>query len=471
MSYDIFKHTAPTMPRPAKGTEIIKLMLSQASKEMKQVLVPMAIPALATRLTGVRAMYSDNKYYEMCGQMGHLIGPSGIGKAQLTHLIEAIMRPARQHDELEFKKLTDWQRQVKTKGANKEKPERPDVAFWFPPADITNPAFIQNAMALEKQGGRTQYLNLPEVEMADRMFGGHRQVSQTVRNIYDCQRAGALRATAEGVTGNPKLRVNITFTSTPDVARAFYKRDLTNGFFGRIPFAYVARGERLGRIPRLGRYGEDFIGRLEKYLLRLDYCQGEFVVPQLNRTADRLAEEMARIADLSDDDTLFELSHRSIFAAWKKGVVLWVLNDREWAKSIGDFVEWFCYYDLWSKVRVFGDLLGGSADSKEEESWRRGPRNMLDYMDENFNEQQLAAVRMETGKSEEGTRKLLNVWKNRGFVTYSAQTGLYSKTPNYLTLKSDATLRKRTRKPKDAGLQPPATPSGRDYTNANSADA
>ena len=156
MSYNIFNSTAPAMPKPTKGTEIVKLLLSQASKDMREVLVPMAIPALAAHLSEVEFMYSDNKYYELCGQMGHLIGPSGIGKAQLTHLIEAIMRHFREHDEIEYKKLVDWQRQVKTRGANKEKPERPDVSFWFPPVDMTNPAFLQNAMALEKRGGRTQ---------------------------------------------------------------------------------------------------------------------------------------------------------------------------------------------------------------------------------------------------------------------------------------------------------------------------
>lgn len=83
--------------------------------------------------------------------MGHLIGQSGIGKAQLSHLVEAILRKFRDHDETEFQKLVDWQRQMKTKGANKEKPERPDVAFWFPPADVTNAAFIQNAMAMENK--------------------------------------------------------------------------------------------------------------------------------------------------------------------------------------------------------------------------------------------------------------------------------------------------------------------------------
>ena len=152
MTYNIFSKTAPPMPKTSKGTEFVKIALSQASKDMQEVLIPMAIPALSAHLTDTKFMYSDNKYYELCGQMGHLIGPSGIGKAQLGHLVEAIMRPFRQHDEIEFKKLVDWQRQMKTKGANKEKPERPEVSFWFPPADITNPAFIQNAMACEKQG-------------------------------------------------------------------------------------------------------------------------------------------------------------------------------------------------------------------------------------------------------------------------------------------------------------------------------
>ena len=431
MNYDIFSSKAPAMPRTGKGTQFVKFILSQASKDMREPLIPMAIPALAAHLKDVRFKYSDNKYYELCGQMGHLIGQSGIGKAQLSHLVEAILRKFRDHDETEFQKLVDWQRQMKTKGANKEKPERPDVAFWFPPADVTNAAFIQNAMAMEKQGARTQYVNLPEVEMADRMCGGHRQVSQMVRNIYDCQRAGALRATAEGVTGNPTLRVNITFTSTPEAARAFYKKDLTNGFFGRIPFAYKARGERSGRIPKQGTYNKEFLDKIDTSLVRLNACKGDFVVFQLNKIADKLAEEMARLADMADDDMLWELSHRSIFSAWKKGAVLWILNDQTWSKSIGDFVEWFCYYDLWSKVKVFGDMFKES-DMANEDNQKNGPKNMLEDLDETFNEQQLEALRLSIGKTKEGTKRQLRVWKARKFVTYSAQTGMYTKTKEYL---------------------------------------
>lgn len=432
MSYNIFNRVAPPMPKPSKGTDFCKFLLSKASKEMREPLVPMVIPALAAHLSGVSFLYSDNKFYELCGQMGHLIGPSGIGKAQLTHLIETVMRSFRAHDETEYQRLADWQRQVKTRSSNKEKPERPDVAFWFPPADLTNAAFLQNAMALEKQGGRTQYLNLPEVEMADRMCGSHRQVSQTVRNIYDMQRgAGALRATEQGVTGDPVLRVNLTFSSTPDAARAFYKKDLTNGFFSRIPFAYKARGERDGRIPRQGTYDKSFLAQLDEYLLRLDNCKGHFEVKQLNKVADQLAEEMARLADLADDDTLFELSHRSIFAAWKKGATLWILNDQDWTRSIGEFVVWFCYYDLWSKVQVFGDLFKGT-DLLADEVQRSGPKNMLDSLPDTFSQAQLEALRTTLGKSREGTHHQLNVWKNRGFITYNDQTALYTKTDSYL---------------------------------------
>ena len=133
---------------------------------MHEPIILIEIPAFAAHLTNVKFLYSDNKYYELCGQMGHLIGPSGVGKAQLSHLIEAICRDFRLHDEVELRKLVEWQKTVKTKGANKEKPVRPDVAFWFPPSDVTNPAFLQNAMALESLGDRTQYINMPEVEMS-----------------------------------------------------------------------------------------------------------------------------------------------------------------------------------------------------------------------------------------------------------------------------------------------------------------
>ena len=431
MRYDISKATAPAMPNLGNGTECIKILLSQVSKDMYEPLVPMLFPALGAHMSGVEFQYPDLSWKEPCGQMANLVGDSGCNKGQLSYLVEAVCRDFRQHDEAELKKLVEWQRQVKTRGANKEKPLRPEVSFWFPPSDTTNPAFIQNAMALELLGSRTQYFNLPEVEMADRLCGCHKQVSQMLRNIYDRQRAGALRATADGVTGNPVLRANLSISSTPFATRKFYMKDLFNGTFGRMVFSYKPRSGRNGRIPRLGKFDDEFYKRLDEFLARLDICKGRFIVRPLNKLADRLAEDMASMADLADDDVLWDCSKRALISAWKAGAVLWVLNNQTWTKAMGDLVEWLVYHDLWSKMQIFADLLGKDADPVSE-AQRRGPKNMLDSLPDTFNETQLEALRVEYGKDKEGTKGQLRKWVFRKFITYSNQTGLYTKTEEYL---------------------------------------
>ena len=431
MRYDISKTTAPKMPNLGRGTECIKILLSQASKDMHEPLVPMLFPILGAHVSGAEFQYPDLSWKELCGMMANLVAESGGNKGQLSTLVDAICRDFRQHDEAELKKLVEWSKMVKSKASTKDRPTRPDVAFWFPPSDTTNPAFIQNAMALETLGGRTQYFNMPEVEMADRLCGGHRQVSQMLRNIYDRQRAGALRATADGITGNPILRANLTLSATPIAARQFFKNELFNGTFGRMVFSYKPRSSRDGRIPRQGKYDDDFYAKLDEYLARLDNCKGRFIIRPLNKLTDRLAHDMATLADLADDDVLFEMSHRSLVSAWKAGCVMWVLNNQTWTKSMGELVEWFVYRDIWSKMQVFADMLNKDCDQTSE-AQRRGPKNMLDNLPNTFNKAQLEALRTSLGKSQEGTDAQLRKWVFRKFITYSCQTGLYSKTEEYL---------------------------------------
>ncbi|MCQ2300902.1 MAG: hypothetical protein MJZ81_12365 [Bacteroidales bacterium] len=431
MKYDITKSSSPKMPELGKGTECIKLMLSQTSKDMHQPLVPMLFPIFGAHMSGVEFQYPDQTWKEPCGLMANLVAESGGNKGQLSNLVEALCRDFRTHDEMELQKLVEWQRQVKTRSSNKEKPNRPEVAFWFPPADVTNAAFIQNAMACEALGDRTQYLNLPEVEMADRMCGGHRQISQMLRNIYDRQRAGALRATADGVTGNPILRVNFTISSTPYATRKFYKNDLFNGTFGRMVFSYKPRSKRDGRIPRQGRYDATFMKSLDEYLLRLDLCKGRFIIPRLNKLIDQLAQDMATLADLTDDDVLWDMSKRALVSAWKSGCILWVLNNQTWTKPMGELVEWLVYHDIWSKLSLFADLLNVEA-SVTDEAAKRGPKNMLDQLPDSFTQIQLEVLRSTLGKSVEGSKKQINVWTNRGLVEFSPETGLYTKTEAYL---------------------------------------
>ena len=432
MKYNISKNTPPAMPNLGRGTECITLLLSQVSRDMHQSIVPMLFPILGAHISGAEFMYPDLSWKETSGMLANLVAESGAGKGQLSALVEAICRDFRQHDDEELAKLVEWQKMMKTKSANKEKPARPDVAFWFPPADVTNAAFIQNAMGCEKLGARTQYLNMPEVEMADRICGGHRQISQMMRNIYDRQRAGALRATADGVTGNPVLRANITISSTPFATRKFYKQELFNGTFGRMVFSYKPRLGRNGRIPRQGKYGDDFYTRLDEYLARLAICKGRFTIKPLNRLIDQLAADMATLADLTDDDTLWDISKRALVSAWKAGCILWALNNQTWTKPMGSLVEWLVYHDIWSKMQIFADLLSQDADTMSE-AVRRGPKNLLDDLPNSFNAAQLEALRLSLGKSKEGTKNQLYKWTFRKFITYSAQTGLYTKTQEYLT--------------------------------------
>ena len=182
---------------------------------------------------------------------------------------------------------------------------------------------------------------------------------------------------------------------------------------------------------RQGTYPEEFYEKLATYLRRLDSCKGRFEIQQLNRLIDKLAADMAKLADLTDDDVLWDISKRSLVSAWKAGCVLWILNGLEWAPTIGRVVEWLVYHDLWSKMQVFADLLGH--DTSTSEAARRGPKNLLDDLPDSFNETQLEALRLSIGKDKEGTKAQIRKWVYRRFVAYSAQTGLYNKTEEYLT--------------------------------------
>ena len=177
MRYDVSKATAPAMPNLGKGTEIVKLLLTQASKDMYEPLVPMFFPIFGAHICGAEFQYPDFSWKEPCGMMANLVAKSGDNKGQLTTLAKAICRDFSLHDEAEEKKILEWQKQKQTEPDNKKKTARPDVFFRFPPSNTTNAAFIQNAMALEAQGGLTQYFNLPEVEMADRLCGGHKAIA------------------------------------------------------------------------------------------------------------------------------------------------------------------------------------------------------------------------------------------------------------------------------------------------------
>ena len=439
MTYDIFSSNPPQEPSTGRGTEFLKFFTSKASAKMRQPLKPSAFPAVSAHVPSeVKMKYSDGKYYEIgAGQLSHLIGVSGIGKREQSHLVGAVCRDFEAHDTAEFQRLALWSSQMKSRAANRAKPERPtDIYFLYPPEDITKPAFAQNCQALEQNGGLTQYINLSECEAACRIAGSKSQMSVLIRNAFDVERGGGqLRASESGISANPIIRLCMTMSSTPEVAQAFYKRDMRNGFFSRVNIAYVPRGERIGKIPKQKDYDEQYLATMDVYLQKLKTARGSFCVKQLNKVADQLAEEMVDLANLADSDDLFEISHRSIFSAWKKAAVLWLLNDQTYTRSIGEWMVYFCYYDLWARLQVFDQMIS-PGDVQTDNTRKRGQVNMLESLPDPFSEQQLENLRISLGKSKEGTKHQISVWVNRNFVTYSCQTGLYSKTEKYLKGKS-----------------------------------
>ena len=180
--------------------------------------------------------------------------------------------------------------------------------------------------------------------------------------------------------------------------------------------------------------------KLDEYIVKLSICKGRFIIKPLNKLTDQLAQDMATLADLTDDDVFWDISKRSIVSAWKAGCLLWVLNNQTWTKSIGELVEWLVYHDLWSKAQLFADLLNQDADSVSE-AQRRGPKNLLDDLPNPFNEAQLEALRISQGKTKEGTKNQLYKWVYRKFITYCNQTGLYTKTQEYLTGSPDGKVK------------------------------
>ncbi len=438
MIYDITKPTPPEMPTLGKGLETQKLLLSQTSKDMFQPEHPMLYAPLGSKISGAEFQYPSGQWLEPCGQIRLLCADSGNNKGQHSLLVEAIMREERRSDLEEIKKYLEWQKAYKA--ANKrDKPTEHDLCIHVMPSDTTRPGYLKAQMAAEKHGGYTTFIDLPEAVMLDNLCGGHKQMTQILRLIHDRQRYQALRATVDGITGSAILRTNISMSSNPTDIRKFLRYNLLDGTLGRIAFSYKPRSEKRDpRIPKIGRFDDGFYQELDGRMAPLALCKGRYVIPQLNKVCQNLAAEICEYADLTDNDVMWDMAKRSIVASFKAGCVMWALNNQTWTRAMGDMVEWLAWHGIWSVWAVMGDMLQKDGDSVSTEAGKSGPANMLDSIEGNsFNEQQLDALRQRLGKpTGAASKKQLSVWSARGFIEYSAQTGLYTKTEKYLK-KSD----------------------------------
>lgn len=430
--YDIIKQMAPEMPNLGHGLETFRLLLSQASKDMHEPLLPMLFPVLGTKVSNAEFLYPSGQWFELCGQQAALIADSAGNKGQLGLLVEACNRDFRQQDAEEMKRYLEYQKTYKKRSQSKDRPEEVFPLLRFLPVDCSKPGYLKAQMACQERGGLTTYIDLKEIEQLDNLCGSHKQVTQMLRLMWDREVYNALRATVDGITGSALLRTNLTISTTPVRARAFFKNNLYDGTLGRVVFSYKPRGNRDGRIPRIGKFNDDFYHQLDEYLARLDNCKGRHTIRPLNKLIDSLANKMAEMGDLTDNDSLWDMGKRSLISAWKAGCLLWALNNMTWSRSMGDVVEWLVWHDMWSKYQVLGDMLK-EGDTSTTEAAKATPSNMLDDLKgDSFSEIQLEALRISNGKPKEGTKRQLRVWVHRGLITFNPETGLYTKTPTYL---------------------------------------
>lgn len=432
MRYDITKTTMPAMPKLGKGLECIKLLLSQTSSDMHEPLLPMLAPVLGTKISNAEFQYPSGQWFEMCGQQAALIADSAGNKGQLGLLVEACNRDFRREDKEELDKYLQYQKTYKKRAQSKERPDEVFPLLRFLPADCSKPGYLKAQMACQEHGGLTTYIDLKEIEQLDNLCGSHKQVTQMLRLMWDREVYNALRATVDGITGSALLRTNLTVSTTPVRARQFFKYNLFDGTLGRMVFSYKPRGSRNGKIPRIGKFNDEFYEQLDECLARLDNCKGRYIIKPLNKLIERLSNDMAELGDLTDNDCLWDMGKRSLISAWKAGCVMWALNNMTWTRPMADVVEYLVYHDMWSKYQVLGDMLK-DGDTSTDEASKAIPANMLDDIKGNtFNEQQLEALRESVGKSKDGTKRQLRVWIHRGLISFDAETGLYTKTESYL---------------------------------------
>lgn len=427
------KH-APKMPSlTEQGMEFLLLLSSLVSKEMCEAVMASIYPAICALARNIKFKYQSNADMELCGMLGCLIGVSGIGKGELTRLAKIVTLRLRMHDEKTLQTYLSYQKVYeKQKGTNKTKDEAPELYYLAPPANMTGPAFTKNAMACETAGNYTFYVNIPEVEMLDGLCGGHKKMSETVRGMFDMEQVGALRATADGVTGNPTLRVNINASTTPGQARKFFRNDMHNGTWNRFLCIYKEQGERSGKIPVQGILDDEKQQQIDEYLKRLEIYEGTHRIPELDNVIAHLSEDMAEYANLTDSDEFFTLSHRTLNIGYKAGCCLWLLNDCCWTPAMAKHVEWIIAYDLWSKYQVFGDKISENELSAIDDSSKSGPKNLLDNMPNDTFSQQEFEEMCQKAQTKTDAKGLLKNYKKRKYVEYSNQTGLYTKTAKYL---------------------------------------
>ena len=401
----------PAMPE--KLPKLVELLISRTPEVYKPAVAHAIFPPLATHLWQTSFRYIDNVVHEATLSTCLLAG-TGAGKSSVNKPINYIMEDIRKRDAENLKREKEWKEEMIRKGANKDKRKRPDnLVIQEIDADMTNPAFV---MRTAEAQGRFLYTSLNELDQFDALKGTGNQHFRIMCLASDSDNQyGQTRVGTQSVTERVTIRFNWNASTTIQKGQRYFSKVLTDGPISRINFCTIPEREIGDEMPVFGDYDDAYREGLKPYIENLNNARGLIDCPEAFQLALRLKDENAEFSRLSQDRVYENLSFRANVIAYLKACVLYVANGCKWEPEIDEFIRWSERYDLYCKMRFFGDAIK-RANFSNEKSSKRGPANLLQQLPDIFNFQQAEYLRSQLGMDKKGTPSMLRNWVNRNYI-------------------------------------------------------
>ena len=421
----IYADVPPQMP--ARLPKLIKLLTSKVPADFKPAVAMAVFPPLAAHLKGVSFRYIDNQMHEPA-MMNLLVAPMSSGKSAVNGPIDCIIDDLVQMDKVNRQKEQDWKDEVNTMGDNKKKPVRPeDICIRIVSPDLTRAAYIQRLDDVQKAGGAYLYCKMDEVDML-RKFN---DPSQLIRLCWDNSEDGQERVGTKSVTARVKTRFNWNASSTIAVTQKFFSvREVADGAVSRLSLATIIRPD-FAPYPVVGEYDALFKSELASYIHRLNAASGFKECRKARQLIERLGSELMELAQLAYNKPYAEFAKRGLANGFRRAMVLYLANGEKWEKAIEDFIVWSVKYDLWCKMRFFGNQMQEAIDADTRSIYHSsGVSNLLLFVHDTFDKAEIQNVCMVHGTKTKLAILLCN-WKKRGFIVKN-EDGTFSKTAKFI---------------------------------------
>ena len=400
-------------PMPKKLPKLVELLISKTPEIYQPAVAHAIFPSLATHLWRTRFRYIDNVEHEAT-LMTCLLAGTGAGKSCVQKPIDFIMEDIRKRDQENLKREKEWKDEMMRKGANKDKRKRPEnLIIQEIDADMTNPAFVMRTAEAKEH---FLYTSLNEIDQFDALKGSGFQQFRIMCLAFDPGNLyGQTRVGTQSVTERVTIRFNWNASTTIHKGIKYFKRVLTDGPVSRINFCTIPERDIGEDIPIYGTYDEEFRKSLKPYIDNLCMASGLVECKEAFHLAEVLKDENAEFSRLSQDRVYENLSFRANVIGYLKACVLYVANGYQWEPEIEDFIRWSERYDLYCKMRFFGDAIKKAERDGDQES-KKGPASILAFLPDKFSYQQVESLRLKNDMNAKGTAKMLRNWLHRGYI-------------------------------------------------------